>query len=488
MILLKAKKMPVGSKRKWKDGVYIKGADHKWHREKMHDVAMKQLKADKRHDDEELVEEFKTVLEEYINHLHDIDVSPHHATPDTDDEFWEEVFDSKDWFDDPGHVRFARKIVGVAKDFHKELQRTLKEEELAYQAHKKQSDADEKKRKDDAKKKLSSRTSIGFKNPIHEAKANSVIESRRMTTEWALSTLDEKVVDNSDTAKRLRGFSVEINGVKGVVLNFWKQMKRGPYKGARRTETGIPTLLLLTPKGEVKVENKGTIKILPDPVRSEVVGTKITGGMKKVGIKELVFDADIGSFQKKQWEESLNSAFDEFSKKMGISLNDKVKIHVYGQKGPKRGALADYSSQNKSIRMSAKKDKSFESLAHEIGHAVDDKLTGWRGVGSYHTRKLMSLWRTTPQGKREKQRIELERMVRGRASNWSSWANRPEEVFARCFEEYVAEKCPGWVKSGWTKSGTIDAESYEMVKPFFDKLMKDKDIKKAIRYVIRGVM
>jgi hypothetical protein len=220
------------------------------------------------------------------------------------------------------------------------------------------------------------------------------------------------------------------------------------------------------------------------------------------GIASVAFDPDISTWTKSDWETGLATAFKDLGAKLGLHFGNKIRIHVYGSRGPKRGATADYSSNDKVIRLSTAKKGSKEALAHELGHAIDDKMGGWYGTGGHHIDELVSAFRKTPQGMRESKRLADERSggavggqsevfgfltSRGRgkprASRHTSWQNKPEEIFARCFETYIAEKVPSWQQDGWAKK-VIDEDSFAMVRPLLDKMLKDPKVKKAIGNII----
>lgn len=477
-ILVKAKKYPAGTRRKWADGTYVKGSDHKWHKEKRQELAQKQLKTDKKDKDPELVEDFHAAVEDYIEHLVENNLHPEKATPDTDQDFWAYFFDDEDWYDEPSYLRFAKKVLAVAKKFHNHLiEEAMKEieEDRKFEAEQKKKEQEKAKRVG----KIQKRDTIKFKNPIHAAKAASLIEARKSTHSY-VENLDGKEIKSRYEAQRLMGFAIEVGGVRGVVANFWTSRQRVGYR--KLVDVGIPHFQMVTDKGIQKVANVGPITLLGDPMRDQG-SVKVPTSVKKAGISEIAFDADIPSYQQKSWQNKMDEAFSEFNKKLKLSLNGKVKIHVYGSGGPKRGALADYSPREKVIRLSTRKSGSSEALAHELGHAIDDKLNDWYGTNSWRINDVVRAFRSTPQGKREQERLAMERTFRRRASNYTSWMNKDEEVFARCFETYVAEKCPGWVKNGLAKK-VVDDESWPAVKKAMDALMKSDKIKKAFQFIL----
>lgn len=476
MILLKARGLPAGTKRKWKDGVYIKGSDHQWHREKGTELAHAQLKRDKKYGDKELREYFEEAVHEYATHLHDIDTHPKYATPDTDDEFWQEFFGEENWFDDDGLVTLARKARQVVMKFHAHLQKEGKR-------------AGSKSPTERIKK----RSPVKFTNEIYAASAAAAVAKRHATLE-SVKMWDGKELEGKETFRALIGFSIAVNGEAGVLLNFRSYSNRGHQRMQfmGRNVKQVPELILLNDDGEFTVENKGPISILPDPERGKK-SVEIKGALKTFGVHEIVFDPSISEVSRARWQKSLEGAFKEFNSKLGINFHDKLRIHIWDDSGSgvMRGASADYHSSTKTINLSTAKSQSFAALAHEIGHALDDKMGGWHGTDSWAIHQIVSAYHKTPQGQREWQQLEDEKTLRSlgltrgrRVSRHTNWKNRPEERFARCFETYIAKKCPGWKRDGWAKEA-IDDESFKMVKPLFDKLLRDKKVKKAIVIALR---
>jgi len=503
-ILFKARKAPVGARHKWHDGIYVKQNDHKWHKEKLHDLAHAQLKADNNHQDEELAQDFKEGVEGYIEHLHEKNIHPAKADNVTDHEYWAEFFDDDNWDENKGYWKYAVRANRIAKKFHAHLIGSGKKEEKEDQRNERKAKKEQekiKKQEKEAGEQLKKRSGVSYFNAIHYAEANKYIARRSYTHEYMMRTMDGMTVTSEVQAKSLIGYSVELNGRKGVVMNYYRT--RSAVGGmtfsfgrrrVRRETTGIPMLVILTNNGREKVNNQGPVRILPDPEgpKGSHLKTEPSKSLKSAGISELVFDSNISIFHRESWEKGMEAAFKELLEKMDITLNGKVKIHIYGKGGPKRGALADYSSQDKTIRMSTHKDGSAEALAHELGHALDDKLNRWYGTGGYDIQEIVRAFRSTPQGKEESDRLAREKLPgvdmwgrRNRVSRYTSWMNKDVEVFARCFETYVAKKCPGWKREGWAKE-VVREDSWEPVKKALDKLLRNERIKKALGSVLEG--
>jgi len=510
MFIYKAKAELVGTRKKWKDGVYIKGADHKWHREMIHQHAVDHLKAMGKHDHKELVSNFKEAVSGYVDHLHKNDIHPssaHHIR--TDKKYWDKYFEADDWHEDKSCLKFSKEAIKVAKKFHKELtakkkaeakekpvreKKPLKKKIPAKKEVKKEVKKESKKK--EAKEKVAVKrkersSSFSFEHEIDYQKALRSIASRKYTYEKAKFFFDGMTVKDRKEAKKLFGVTIEMGGVQGIVTGL--RVVRTIYD--KRGEGSVVEYELLTESGLEKMVDVGKIKVIPDPTGPESqTARSLPESLKKIGMQDIIYDKKISKNNQEHWDRILDSAFADFNEKIKLDLHGKVKIQVHDSRGPKRGARADYLCDLKTIRLSTKKQGSQESLAHELGHALDDKISNWKGVGKAdRDEKAGNLWdrivreyRKSPQGRKEReQKLQVStRSGRRSGMKYLNWLTKDTEIFARCFETYIATKVPSW-NTVWGKK-VIDNESMKNITPLFDKLMALDEVKKAFKFILFG--
>jgi len=116
----KARKAPVGTRRKWADGTYVKVDDHKWQKEHLPRLAEKTLEAGgykKRKDYAAIKKEFTAGVKHWANHLHKKDIHPHSTSPDDHHEYFSEMFGDDDW-KNSGWEKTAGKIHETVMRYH----------------------------------------------------------------------------------------------------------------------------------------------------------------------------------------------------------------------------------------------------------------------------------------------------------------------------------------------------------------------------------
>lgn len=460
-LLLKGKReAPVGTKHKWADGVYVKKEDHKWHKEKIHEITAQVLDKHKVKD-KQLVEDFKDNLSHYLEFAVKRDLHPgSEQNADAFHRFWERHYEDKNWEEDDGYWKWAQAQHEALKKYREHLH-------------------------EHGKKRADKPDHIVIHDPVNGAEVQRYQGMRGYTSEQVKADA-ENPVEDPWFATRFRGHTVEVGGEKGVLVKIAYQTTKVNHQNY---ETALGQTYsydlkhtiewhLITETGKKKVLFNGKIRILPDAeVPDEMEKASKLNTLEKVGVKAVVFDADIPITTQRAWERELQDAFSALGRKVKVDLKKVVTIRVHGKGGPGRNALADYSTHHKLIRLSIKKAGSADALAHELGHALDDKMNGWRGVDSNQIKEIVAAYRQTPQGMKERDMLSLTRR------SWYRWATKSSEIFARCFETYVAHKVPSWEKKGYAKKA-IEDESFKLVLPLIEKLVGSGEFKKALRFVV----
>jgi DNA helicase II / ATP-dependent DNA helicase PcrA len=123
--VIKAKKgtgAPIGTKRKWADGTYVKKEDHKWHKEKLTKIAHDHLK-EKKQKDPELKKEFTAVVHDLAEYMIDHDVHPEDLPKRNQHEFWSSAIDDEGFATDPGWQKYINAAHEVVKKYYGTLGR-----------------------------------------------------------------------------------------------------------------------------------------------------------------------------------------------------------------------------------------------------------------------------------------------------------------------------------------------------------------------------
>lgn len=123
--VMKAKKgtgAPIGTKRKWADGTYVKKEDHKWHKEKLTKIAHDHLK-EKKQKDPDLKKEFTAVVHDLAEYMIDHDVHPEDLPKRKQHEFWSSAIDDEGFATDPGWQKYINAAHEVVKKYYGTLRR-----------------------------------------------------------------------------------------------------------------------------------------------------------------------------------------------------------------------------------------------------------------------------------------------------------------------------------------------------------------------------
>jgi hypothetical protein len=123
--VMKAKKgtgAPIGTKRKWADGTYVKKEDHKWHKEKLTKIAHDHLK-EKKQKDPELKKEFTAVVHDLAEYMIDHDVHPEDLPKSNQHKFWSGAIDDEGFATDPGWQKYIKAAHEVVKKYYGTLRR-----------------------------------------------------------------------------------------------------------------------------------------------------------------------------------------------------------------------------------------------------------------------------------------------------------------------------------------------------------------------------
>ena len=480
--ILKAKKSPIGTISSWKTGKYIKDSEHHWKllTEIVHSVA-KEAGAGPHDDEAKLLHEMSVSA---LNHIKD------HPNPSlsTLREHLDQ-HDNDEYEDFNGFKNAVKHVLSKYVEEHKKLKPEPKEEP---------------KKEAVPPVKTKEEKGVHFTDVLLYQKACSSIKDRKTTSSRAQSILSQDEIEHAD-ARLLLGHTLDINGVVGVANRFWYQKMSIitddylKYGGRRKFVKGkVVQWQLVTKDGVKKVTaDHANTRIVADPTGPADHEIKAGGEIGRAGIHSLIFGDDVPTHTQNSWRESIEFAFKQLNYHLGLNFHGKVKIHIYGKGFNRRNAVADYNPRDKIVRMSVKKDKSAEALAHELGHAFEDKLEKWYGevnLGKgYNTtvNSVVNEFKRTKQYSREQAVLTayanmtdmIGNRVRAKRPRWYVWASRPEEIFARCFETYIAKKVPKWEEMGWAKR-PIHEDSFAEIERLFDEMFKNKEVLKALGEVM----
>lgn len=119
--IFKAKKVPIGTRSKWADGIYVKKGDHKWHKEHLTKLAHALVEKENKKKDPQVKKEFTAIAHDFVRYLEENNWHPETIPTKDFNEYWAEAIGDENFHKNAGWQKYTKMVRDVVKEHHDKL-------------------------------------------------------------------------------------------------------------------------------------------------------------------------------------------------------------------------------------------------------------------------------------------------------------------------------------------------------------------------------